>query len=73
LKLIRDGDRDMDGTQEERDELIKDIYNQYISYRDHQEKEEELSASKGPKTGIISMTEDCDASKIYYGLWFSNK
>jgi hypothetical protein len=19
------------------------------------------------------MTEDCDASKIYYGLWFSNK
>jgi metal-responsive CopG/Arc/MetJ family transcriptional regulator len=73
LKLIRDGDLDMDGTQEERDELIKDIYNQYISYRDHQEKEEELSASKGPKTGIISMTEDCDASKIYYGLWFSNK
>jgi metal-responsive CopG/Arc/MetJ family transcriptional regulator len=73
LKLIRDGDLDMDGTQEERDELIKDIYNQYISYRDHPEKEEELSASKGPKTGIISMTEDCDASKIYYGLWFSNK
>jgi hypothetical protein len=28
---------------------------------------------KGTKTGIISMMEDCDASKIYYGLWFSNK
>ncbi|KAK2385212.1 COP1-interactive protein [Trifolium repens] len=52
LKLIRDGDLDMDGTQEERDELIKDIYNQYISYRDHPEKEEELSASKGPKTEV---------------------
>jgi hypothetical protein len=32
--------------------------------------EEEI---QGPKTGIISMMEDCDASKIYYDLWFSNK
>ncbi|WJX48096.1 hypothetical protein P8452_34705 [Trifolium repens] len=28
LKLIRDGDRDMDGTREELAELIEDIYNQ---------------------------------------------
>jgi hypothetical protein len=33
LKLIRDGDRDMDGTREELAELIEDIYNQELQIR----------------------------------------
>ncbi|KAK2385213.1 hypothetical protein QL285_072476 [Trifolium repens] len=33
LKLIRDGDRDMDGTREKLAELIEDIYNQELQIR----------------------------------------